>query len=63
MIYATIKYMSKTIDDKVIPLWLYHPYPLYVLEYNIDNICVAYIYNNKIISIYWFDKNCIEISL
>lgn len=60
MIYATIKYNTESLDGTHMPLWMYHPYPLYVLENNQDNICVIYKDNNEIISSYWFDKKYIE---
>lgn len=63
MIYTTIKYMAETLDGTHLPLWMYHPYPLYVLENNDDNICVVYKNNEDIVSSYWFDKKYIEICL
>lgn len=63
MIYATIKYKAETEDGTYMPLWMYHPYPLYVLENNEDSICVIYKNNEDIISSYWFDKKYIETSL
>lgn len=60
MNYVSIKYMSPTLDDTLMPLHLYAPYPLKVFENNYDNIGVVYQDVDGKHHSYWFDKKYID---
>lgn len=60
MNYASIKYMSPTLDQTYMPLHLYAPYPLKVFENGNDYIGVMYEDMNKKIHSFWFNKQYID---